>query len=164
MGWREPRQMLTAVLRLCGQAVEGPTGEVAQSMARVRSPISPPPARKERSALGARMETGTPAGSGRGSGNSGRDDRSPLVAKWRSRSPYTPETRPSWLGPAEGTSDHGVGSIGGGAEAGPIISLAEGEKSLGWENCPRQSDSNHLNKLGVFYRGLAFAPAGARPG
>src|SRR5262245_17791743 len=41
--------MLAAVLRLCGQPAGGPTGEPDQSMVRVRSPISPPPARKERS-------------------------------------------------------------------------------------------------------------------
>src|SRR5215472_996760 len=40
--------MLTAVLRLCGQPATGPTGVVDQSKARVRSPISPPPARKAR--------------------------------------------------------------------------------------------------------------------
>jgi len=37
--------MLTALRRLCGQTVIGPTGVHDQSMARMRAPISPPPAR-----------------------------------------------------------------------------------------------------------------------
>src|SRR5262249_21968568 len=36
----------TTVLRLCGQSAIGPTGVLDQSKARVRSPISPPPASK----------------------------------------------------------------------------------------------------------------------
>src|SRR5688572_20917521 len=46
MGYREPRQILTAVLRLCGQPSAGPSEVLDQSKTRVRSPISPPPARK----------------------------------------------------------------------------------------------------------------------
>src|SRR5688572_29721082 len=38
--------MLTAVLRLCGQLAGDPIGVLDQPKARVRSPISPPPARK----------------------------------------------------------------------------------------------------------------------
>jgi hypothetical protein len=38
--------MLTAVVSLCGQDSTGPTGVCDQSNARVRAPISPPPARK----------------------------------------------------------------------------------------------------------------------
>jgi hypothetical protein len=36
--------MLTAVLTLCGQVSGGPSGVVDQSLARMRVPISPPPA------------------------------------------------------------------------------------------------------------------------
>ena len=50
IGWRDPRQMLTAVFRLCGHPAAGPKGVLDQSNARVRSPISPPPARNDRSA------------------------------------------------------------------------------------------------------------------
>ena len=40
--------MLSALRRLCGQPSTGPSGVFDQSSARMRSPISPPPARKSR--------------------------------------------------------------------------------------------------------------------
>ena len=46
MGKREMRQMLTAISRLCGQLSTGPSDVLDQSNARMRSPISPPPARQ----------------------------------------------------------------------------------------------------------------------
>jgi hypothetical protein len=49
IGCRDPKQILTAVLRHCGHRAGGPTAVVHQSMALARSPISPPPARTERS-------------------------------------------------------------------------------------------------------------------
>ena len=50
IGCFDLRQMLTAVSRLCGHSLGGPTAVVDQSIALVRSPISPPPARNERPA------------------------------------------------------------------------------------------------------------------
>jgi hypothetical protein len=46
MGWCEPRQMLTAVRRVCGQDSIGPTGDFDQSIERMRAPISPLPERR----------------------------------------------------------------------------------------------------------------------
>jgi hypothetical protein len=43
--------MLTAVFRLCGHPSIGPTGVLDQSIALVRSPISPPPVRNDRSVM-----------------------------------------------------------------------------------------------------------------
>src|SRR5689334_3284076 len=40
----EESMILTALRRLCGHALTGPSGVVAQLRARMRSPISPPPA------------------------------------------------------------------------------------------------------------------------
>jgi hypothetical protein len=37
------RQMLTAVLRLCGQLSTGPSGVFDQSRARIIAPMAPPP-------------------------------------------------------------------------------------------------------------------------
>src|SRR5262245_59735397 len=45
MGKREPRQMLIAERKLWGHPSGGPTRVFDQSKARIRSPISPPPAR-----------------------------------------------------------------------------------------------------------------------
>src|ERR1044072_5558499 len=54
MGKRDSVQMPTAVRRLCGQAVMGPSGVADQSVARMRSPMWPPVGgtRAERSSLG----------------------------------------------------------------------------------------------------------------
>src|SRR5580700_2880990 len=41
---RELRHMLTAILTLCGQVSGEPSGVADQSLARMRAPISPPPA------------------------------------------------------------------------------------------------------------------------
>src|SRR5262245_38514152 len=46
MGKREFRQMLTAIFRASGQVSGGPSSESVQDFARMRAPISPPPARK----------------------------------------------------------------------------------------------------------------------
>src|SRR5678815_6031888 len=43
IGCREVSMMRTAVFRLWGHDSTGPSGELAQSNARMRSPISPPP-------------------------------------------------------------------------------------------------------------------------
>ena len=40
--------MLTVLRRLCGHASGGPSGVFAQSISRIRAPISPPPARNVR--------------------------------------------------------------------------------------------------------------------
>ena len=52
MGKREPMQVLTAPRKLCGHDSTAPSGVVDQSSARMRSPISPPPARKENGVTG----------------------------------------------------------------------------------------------------------------
>src|SRR5690349_24427055 len=46
IGWLVFSMIRTAVRRLCGQVSEAPTDVEAQSNRRVKSPISPPPARK----------------------------------------------------------------------------------------------------------------------
>jgi hypothetical protein len=46
MGKRELRQMLTAILRTSGQVSGGPSDVSPHDFARMRAPISPPPARK----------------------------------------------------------------------------------------------------------------------
>ena len=43
--------MRTAVFRLCGQRSTGPSDVRDQSIARIRAPISPPPARKVAAAV-----------------------------------------------------------------------------------------------------------------
>ena len=48
MGKSEARQMLTVVRKLCGHPVTGPSAVFDQSIARIKLPISPPPARNER--------------------------------------------------------------------------------------------------------------------
>src|SRR6185437_10572221 len=47
IGWRDVSMMRTQVLRLCGQCSGEPRGVDAQSNVRIRSPISPPPAKSE---------------------------------------------------------------------------------------------------------------------
>src|SRR5665213_971812 len=46
IGWLVLSRMRSAVRRLCGQVSGGPSGVADQSWARVKAPISPPPARK----------------------------------------------------------------------------------------------------------------------
>jgi hypothetical protein len=46
--------MLSVLRRLCGQVSGVPSGVRGQSISRIRAPISPPPARKERIAKGGR--------------------------------------------------------------------------------------------------------------
>src|SRR5689334_15432931 len=46
IGWREVRTMRTAVFRAWGQRSTGPSGVCDQSLRRMSSPNSPPPARK----------------------------------------------------------------------------------------------------------------------
>src|SRR4051812_28562977 len=46
IGWREVRTSRTVTRRLCGHVWGGPSGVFDQSNARVRTPISPPAARK----------------------------------------------------------------------------------------------------------------------
>src|SRR5215470_3877306 len=85
MGWRDPRQMLTAVFRLCGQPAGGPTGDLDQSVVRVRSPISPPPARKERSELCAVTTPGAAASDGSSGAPCGRGKLA-ISATWHAPS------------------------------------------------------------------------------
>src|SRR6185437_2364803 len=47
IGWRDVSMILTHVLRLCGHWSGQPSGVDAQSNVRIRSPISPPPAKSE---------------------------------------------------------------------------------------------------------------------
>jgi hypothetical protein len=51
MGKREPMQTLTALRKLWGQVSAGPSAVRDQSSARIRSPISPPPASQVAEAL-----------------------------------------------------------------------------------------------------------------
>jgi hypothetical protein len=46
IGWREVSMMRIAVFRLCGHCSGLPSEEAPQSAARIKAPISPPPARK----------------------------------------------------------------------------------------------------------------------
>src|SRR5580700_6856305 len=51
IGKRELRQMLTTILRASGQVSGGPSSVSPQDFARMRAPISPPPARNSGGAM-----------------------------------------------------------------------------------------------------------------